>query len=102
MFRCNDCGAEFAEPKIVQDLIPYGNGTVKGAPQACCPFCGGTFDIMKICEFCGDGYTESNHDGVCDNCINIVANRFSELLKANFTPFEIEILNTVYDGRNLE
>ena len=26
----------------------------------------------------------------------------SELLKTNFIPFEVEILNSAYDGRNLE
>ncbi len=103
MFKCNDCGTEFSEPKIVRDAVPYGSEYVKGIAQECCPACGSEeFEKAKICELCGDSYTDSKHNGVCNSCINIIANRFSELLKANFTPFEISILNSVYDGRNLE
>ena len=101
MFKCNECEAEFLEPKITRDVIPYGNSEIPGPAQACCPFCGGPFDEAKICELCGDSYTDSKHNGVCDGCIDIVVNRFSDLLKTNFTPFEIAILNSAYDGRNI-
>ena len=102
MFKCIECGCEFYEPKIFQNKVPYGEGFVAGPAMACCPICGGTFEELKICEFCGDSYIDSKHDGVCDSCINIVEKRFSELLNKNFTKFEIDILNNVYDGRNLE
>lgn len=102
MYKCTCCGEDFLEPKITQDTVPYGSGFVKGIAQECCPFCGGDFEEAKICELCGDSYIDSKHDGVCDSCINVIANRFSELLKTNFTPFEVGILNSAYDGRNLE
>ena len=103
MFKCKSCGADFIEPKITYDTVPYGNGYVKGPAQEGCPYCGDSdFEKTQICELCGDSFTESKHNGVCPSCINIEEKRFSELLKTNFTPFEIAILNSVYDGRNLE
>lgn len=103
MFKCNDCGAEFYEPKLIRDEVPYGNGMVMCNARACCPKCGGDFEeANNICELCGDSFSESIHEDVCPSCINIVAKRFSDMLKENFTPFEISILNAAYDGRNLE
>ena len=102
MFKCNECDYEFCEPAIIRERVPYGEGFANLPDMACCPRCGGHFEKLKICEFCGDGYVDSRHDGVCDSCINIVKARFSELLNQNFTKFEIDILNDVYDGRNLE
>lgn len=102
MFKCNDCGREFFEPKIIRDVIKYGNGDIPGPALAMCPFCGSNFEEAKYCELCGDSYIDSEHDGVCNSCMGIIEKRFSELLNANFTKFEIDILNTVYDGRNLE
>lgn len=102
MYKCTSCGASFSEPNIVHDTVPYGAGYTKGPAQECCPYCGGNFEKAKICELCGNAYIDSNHDSVCKRCISIVAKRFSELLKTNFTPFEISIINSAYDGRNLE
>lgn len=103
MFKCNDCGGDFLEPKVIYDTVPYGNGYVKGPGQECCPYCSSeNFEDAEICELCGDSYTESRHDGICESCINVITDRFSELLKSNFTPFEISVINSAYDGRNLE
>ena len=103
MYKCNECGSEFLEPRIIQDKVPYGEGKVMYPAYACCPRCGGNFEeANNICELCGDSFSESIHDDVCPSCINIIAKRFSDMLKANFEPFEISILNAAYDGRNLE
>ncbi len=102
MYRCNDCGADFHEPKITHDMIPYGNGYVQGRPHEVCPFCDGGFEQTQVCELCGSSFTESKHAGVCQSCINIIEKRFSETLNEKFTPFEISVLNTIYDGRDLE
>ncbi len=102
MYRCNVCEAEFSEPKTTKDPVPYGSREVTYPGVSCCPFCGGDFEEVQICELCGETFTESKHNGVCDSCISIVVNRHSELLKTNFTPFEIAILNSALDGRNIQ
>ena len=103
MFKCQNCGNEFSQPKPHRDFIPYGNSSVAGPKWDTCPSCGASqFEEMKICELCGDDYADSVHEDVYPSCINIIAKRFSDILKANFTSFEISILNAAYDGRNLE
>lgn len=102
MYRCNDCEAEFLEPKTTYDTVPYGSREVACPGVSCCPFCGGDFEEVQICELCGESYTDSKHDGICDSCIDKIVNRFSELLNKNFTPFEISVLNSAYDGRNIQ
>lgn len=104
MYKCNCCGEEFSVPKTVYDYVPYGEGFEKAPAGSVCPCCQSPFfeKADNICELCGDSFSESIHDDVCPSCINIIAKRFSDMLKANFEPFEISILNAVYDGRNLE
>ncbi len=94
MFKCENCKAEFEKPDIIVD---------DGGKWEVCPRCRGTdFYEAKLCELCGDWYVESQHGGVCQSCINIIAARFEELFHSNFTPFERSVINTIYDGRNLE
>ena len=102
MYRCNNCEAEFDTPKTTKDPVPYGSREVTYPGVSCCPFCGGDFEEVQICTICGDSFTESKFDGVCPGCINIISNRFSELIKANFTSFEVDILISTYDGRNIQ
>lgn len=102
MYKCKDCGRYFENPRAIRDKVPYGEEMVDLVTDEVCPYCGGPFGKFHVCELCGDDFFESDFDDVCPSCINIVANRFSKMLKENFTPFEIEILNVAYDGRNLE
>lgn len=102
MYKCNDCGAEFSEPKITKVTVPYGSGEVTYPGVSCCPSCGGDYEEVQICELCGDSFAKSKFDGVCPGCINIISKRFSQLIKENFTPFEVNILSNAYDGRDLE
>lgn len=102
MYKCKKCGTCFASPIPIVDKEPYGEGYVDWVSGSACPNCGGEFEEVYICELCGDEFFESDFPDVCPSCIRIVANRFSEMLKQNFAPFEIEILNAAYDGRNLE
>ena len=102
MYRCENCEAEFLEPKVVYDAVPYGEGYVSAPGLECCPFCKGELEEVQICKLCGDTFTESKHADVCPSCIGIVEKRFSEAFKSNFTPLERSIINAVFDGRNLE
>lgn len=95
MYKCNNCQMRFEHyDTITED---------SGEKWYVCPTCrGADFDEVKLCELCGDTYTSSRHDGICQKCVEIIHKRFSELLNTNFTAFEIAVLNTVYDGRDLQ
>lgn len=102
MFKCNCCGSEFSAPTISQDKVPYGELTVSVNSALVCPYCGNDdYEESYICELCGDTFTESQHEDVCQSCINLIAKRFSDILKENFSQFEISVLNSAYDGRDL-
>ena len=102
MYRCHNCKADFKEPKLVYGDVPYGETIVRGLSTPACPFCGGECEEAEVCELCGDTFFKSQHNGVCQSCIDVITKRFSDLLKEKFTDFEISILNAAYDGRNLE
>lgn len=93
MYKCNNCEHEFQHYDTIKENT--------GEKHYVCPRCRGTdFDEAKVCE-CGELYTDSMFNGVCPKCIAEVEERFSKLLNDNFSEFELSILNSIYDGRNL-
>lgn len=95
MYKCNNCAHEFQHYDTITENT--------GEKHYVCPRCRGTdFDEAKVCELCGDWFVESEHNEICQSCINIIVARFKELFHANFTPFERSVINSAYDGRNLE
>ena len=94
MYKCNNCAHEFQHYDTIKENT--------GEKHYVCPRCRGTdFDEAKVCENCDELYTDSLYNGVCPKCIAEVEERFSKLLNDNFSEFELSILNSVYDGRNL-
>ena len=102
MFKCNECGACFEVPKTVCDFVPIGQGEVYGTSYENCPFCGGDFEESQKCEMCGNYFNYSNFDDVCEDCLKELKMRFSKFLHTNFSSFEIDALNAIFDGKNLE
>lgn len=95
MYKCNSCGAAFE----VYDTVYEENGE----KWYVCPYCRDTvFSEAKICEYCGNYFTESRMDVMCEDCLDELHIRFSNMLHNNFTGYEIEALNVIYDGKNLE
>lgn len=95
MYKCNNCAHEFQHYDTITENT--------GEKHYVCPRCrGADFDEAKVCELCGESYTSSRFNGVCPKCIAEVEERFSKMLNDNFSEFELSILNSVYDGRNLE
>ena len=92
--KCRNCGAEDFIPK----LINYGFcDSQMGVPV--CPSCGSSeIDVGISCPLCGRFTT----DAYCADCENNLRERFSELLKSNFTPEETKALNGIFDGKELE
>lgn len=102
MFICEDCGETFLEPSISYDTVPYGDGYVKGPGQASCPYCHGNFEEGKKCEHCGNYFLESRMNEICEDCLDELQTRFSNMLHNNFTEYEIKALNTIYEGKDLK
>ena len=92
--KCRNCGAEDFIPKFIN----YGFcDSQMGVPV--CPLCGSSeIDVGFSCPLCGRFTT----DAYCGDCENNLRERFSELLKSNFTPEEIKALNEIFDGKELE
>lgn len=102
MFICNKCGQTFSEPHVSRENIPYGNGYVQGLAHSSCPYCHGDFKEAKQCEYCGKDFAESRNDVTCEDCLDELELRFSNILHNNFTEHERELLNMIYEGKNLE
>lgn len=68
MFICENCGNEFAEPKIIKEPHPYGNGKAY-EEIGVCPFCDEVdFFEAKQCLRCGEFVLETDNLGYCDLC----------------------------------
>ena len=95
MYKCNNCKATFEQYETITES--------NGEKWYVCPHCRGTdFDEAKKCEYCGNYFVESRDDVTCENCLDEVKTRFSNMLNNNFTEHEKKLLNIIYDGRNLE
>lgn len=92
--KCRNCGAEDFAPKFIN----YGFcDSQMGVPV--CPSCGSSdIEVGISCPLCGR-YAKRAY---CGDCENNLRERFSELLKSNFTPEEIKALNNIFDGKELE
>lgn len=94
-YKCPDCGAEFLMPKFVH----YTSCRDPQMALATCPECASS-EIMRgvSCPLCG----RYAADAYCADCVQNLRERFSELLKSNFTTEEISALNNIFDGKELE
>lgn len=92
--KCRNCGAEDFTPKYIN--CGFCDSQM-GVPV--CPSCGSSeIDIGISCPLCGRFTT----DAYCDDCKKNLRERFSKLLKSNFTPEEIKALNEIFDGKEIE
>lgn len=91
MYMCDDCKELFEVPTNWTE--PHGE-ELTGSP--CCY---SDYLEVKMCEYC-DKYISLDEE-LCDKCKSNLKKQFSELLHANFTEFDIEILNDIFDGEEL-
>lgn len=66
MYKCDNCGDFFAEPKIRE--IQHAEGY--GEQFALCPWCGGDdFEEAEACKCCGEYESKLNLEGgLCKKC----------------------------------
>lgn len=70
MYRCDECGLLFEEPRIVREE--------HGEEYGICPNCGGAYETVYLCKACGEEYTE---DEYCPECLEIVEDMFGQLIE---------------------
>lgn len=96
MYKCEECGCVFEEPKEYQEHHPYGMGYVAESFY-CCPSCNGSIGEAQPCKFCEEyGFEDELQDGICEKCISELKKRFDVALHNNFTEEEIKTLIDVY------
>ena len=102
MYLCNDCGNRFKEPVLYMQAYTDGGNAVASGYMHCCPVCRSEdIDGLERCHLCGEYAEELNINGCCEACEGALRRKLSELLHANFTRDEIEVLNDSLDGEAL-
>lgn len=93
MWKCNDCGAVFAEPKEYDEPDINYHGLW-------CPWCSSD-DIVEVkeCKFCGEltPLHMLTIDGYCDACVKNAARKFDLLLNSKFEKEELEIFKREFN-----
>lgn len=67
MYKCLNCGEEFETPGVVKERMPDYWGSPAYQDFEVCPCCGGDFEKMYKCDFCGEWTV--NADWICDDCM---------------------------------
>lgn len=105
MYICDECGETFEEPKTYCE----DRGEFWGQPCreeiSVSPCCEGDYSEAGTCELCGEYYNEETakeYNLCCDDCAESLENKFKKILHENFTEYEIKVINSIYDGRDIE
>lgn len=94
MYRCSECGHIFEEGEFKSWIEPHGE-EMQG-----CPKCFSSFEEVKPCKVCGS-YNHEGLESFCDECKKQIKQKFTDFVDANFTKEERELLNELYDGKNI-
>lgn len=109
MYICNDCGNRFEAPATYIEAYTDGQAFPWeryecGGKRVCRVLPGvrsEDIDELERCHICGEYAEELNINGCCEACEGALRRKLSELLHANFTRGEIEVLNDSLDGEAL-
>lgn len=93
MFRCESCKHIFEEGEERKDKFEEG--------RSYCPICSGEFYEVSVCEICHKSYEVEEGEKFCEGCKKRIEKRFSDFMNENFTQKERELLNELYDGKNI-
>ena len=103
MYICEDCKAMFDTPEMAANVLTHGgNGIDDIGYTYICPKCRSEFiSEAARCPVCGDYKAALELCGCCEACEGALRRKLSELLHANFSRKEIEVLNDSLDGEAL-
>lgn len=98
MYRCTQCGAEFEEPRYIEERDPSYEGGIYGSQV--CPDCGSD-DIEEgaVCGLCNMAFTDGEF---CEDCKREVWARLMAIVRENFTDAEINALGECSEEHGLE
>lgn len=96
MFKCDDCGLVFSEPKrYSENRAPYGAENDPRFYETLygCPNCLGDYSEAMLCVRCEDTYisTESSYP-FCAHCMSELMNQYKKLIADNFREDEYDML----------
>lgn len=79
MYKCEDCGRFFDEPRVSKDYVPYGEQNVP-IEIAVCPYCKGGFEIVYPCKDCGEYFAKDElHSFYCIDCLKEIWDKPDDL-----------------------
>lgn len=109
MLICKQCERTFDEEEIatIKDDRGYCGDARAYEDVAVCPYCGAD-DIEEAveCVICKE-YTDKDHTfktdngHICEYCLKAVNIKFYNIIKAEFTPEEIEALRALEEDEGL-
>ena len=104
MYKCKNCGHIFEEGEQATWTEKHGFSSGPYEEWSGCPICQGSFEEAKKCEYCSNYFIEgeSRSNVICEDCVDEIETRFSNLLHNNFTEFERTVLNDIFDGKELK
>ena len=101
MYKCLDCGnifemGEFEQEKTIGEYF----GKPIMLTVSVCPCCkSDNYDKVYCCKRCGRfELDDKTFDGFCERCTTQLDKRFQNLINANFTKEERDLLNSLYEG----
>ena len=84
MYKCDDCGLIFNEPKAFYEHHGEGMNEMFIA----CPECGGAFSNVEKCVICGEIHTEIGD--YCKSCKEEIDDMFSRFIRNVQNEFDID------------
>ena len=101
MYKCLNCGHLFEEGEQLVSIESIGecHGMKVYEKNQMCPICSGDFEEANCCLICEELFI--GEDDYCEDCKKSVVEKFSKILKNNFTTHEIELLDEIFDGKSL-
>ena len=97
VYKCRECGHLFEEGEEAIWYDGHGFDFPPYEKNIGCPVCKGGFVRVKPCRICFE-YTEKTY---CDECAEDVRSRFEKLISDNFSAEERDLLNELYDGKEI-
>lgn len=100
MYKCLECGAIFEEGSEAVWQETHGLDTPPYETLSGCPICKGAYEEAPECKLCGN-YKNVDNESYCEECKNDIKERFQRILHLEFDKDEIELLNVVYEDKEM-
>lgn len=104
MYKCVECGHLFedGEQRSYSENVGECHGSPAYMSFSCCPVCGEDYEEARPCRICGSYQGVEYGEDFCENCKEIVLDRFTTLISKNFTPEETDVLRQEIEMGDLE